>query len=524
LRIAVWTGGTRDTRPGADFNLASFWCHLGYNRLPERWVTVLRYLFEGYALDTDRRELRRGDDLVPIEPQVFDLLSYLVSQRDRVVSKDDLLTAVWKGRIVSESALTTRINAVRAALGDSGEAQRLLRTLRNRGFRFVGDVRASHEASANSALNGSPALALPDRPSLAVLPFTNMSGDPEQEYFADGMVDDILTGLSRVRWLFVIARHSSFCYKGRTVDVRQIGRELGVRYVIEGSVRKSGTRVRITAQLIDAEADAHIWADRYDGDLRDIFALQDELAMRIVAAVETNVQAAEIKRTWAKPTDSLTAYDLYLRALPAYFGQTRGDYDRAEVLLGKAVQVDPEYAEALGILTDSTANRAVQGWHESWTRGAEEACQLADRALAAGPDNSTCLANAAFAYGVVAYRFEEGLDLANRALMLHPNSVLVRNRAAAVHVVCGEGHCPMRGGPPHEPARQQESGHHHLRNPLVRALLCAPLRGVHPCREARVGIHSDGECSPQICCHIPCPTWPHRRGAGRDRRASQISA
>ena len=401
-------------------------------------ATVLRYLFEGYALDTDRRELHRGDDLVPIEPQVFDLLAYLVSQRDRVVTKDDLLTAVWNGRVVSESALTTRMNAVRSVLGDSGEAQRLIRTLRGRGFRFVGDVRASVDASANTAIAGSPALALPDRPSIAVLPFTNMSGDPEQEYFADGMVDDILTALSRVRWLFVIARHSSFCYKGRAVDVRQIGRELGVRYVIEGSVRKSGNAVRIVAQLIETESGAHLWGDRYDGDLRDIFALQDAITERIVSAVELNVQAAEIKRARTKPTDSLTAYDLYLRALPAWFGQTDVEYKRTQVLLGKALDEDPDYAEALGILTDSVGNRTIQGWHESWTRGVDETCRLAGRALVAGPDNSTCVVSAAFAYGVLADRFEEGLELANRAVMVHPNSVFVRNRAAGVYVVSGE--------------------------------------------------------------------------------------
>ena len=375
---------------------------------------------------------------MPIEPQVFDLLGYLVRHRDRVVTKDDLLTAVWNGRIVSESALTTRINAVRSVLGDSGEAQRLIRTLRGRGFRFVGDVRASEDASASITIDGPPALALPDRPSIAVLPFTNMSGDPEQEYFADGMVDDMLTALSRVRWLFVIARHSSFVYKLRSVDVRQIGRELGIRYVVEGSVRKAGNRVRITAQLIEAETGAHLWADRYDDDLRDMFALQDEITERIAAAVEANVQAAEIKRARAKPTDSLTAYDLYLRALPAYFGQTLGDYNRAEGLLGKAIEVDPEYAEVLGTLTDSVANRTVQGWHESWTRGVDEACHLAGRALVAGPDNSICVVSAAFAYGVLAYRFDEGLELADRAVMLHPNSVLVRHRAAAVYVVCGE--------------------------------------------------------------------------------------
>ncbi len=160
-------------------------------------------------------------------------------------------------------------------------------------------------------------LSLPDRPSIAVLPFANMSGDPEQEYFADGMVDDILMALSRVRWLFVIARQSSFIYKVRSADVQQIGRELGVRYVVEGSVRKSGNRVRIVAQLIETATGAHIWADRYEGDLRDIFALQDAITERIVSAVEVNVQDAEIRRARAKPTESLTAYDLYLRALPA---------------------------------------------------------------------------------------------------------------------------------------------------------------------------------------------------------------
>ena len=397
----------------------------------------MRYLFEGYALDTDRRELHRGDDLVPIEPQVFDLLAYLVSQRERVVSKDDLLTAVWKGRIVSESALTTRINAARAALGDSGEAQRLIRTLRGRGVRFVGDVRASVDASAN-AVTGSPVLALPDRPSIAVLPFANISGDPEQEYFADGMVDDILMALSRVRWLFVIARQSSFIYRARSADVQQIGRELGVRYVLEGSVRKSGTRVRLVAQLIETEGGAHLWADRFEDDLRDIFALQDAITERIVSAVEEKVRDAEIRRARAKPTDSLTAYDLYLRALPAWFGQTLVEYQRTQELLGKALEVDPAYAEALGALTDTVNTRTIQGWHESRSRGVDEASRLAGRALAAGPDNSTCLASAAFAYGVLSNRFDEAFELANRAVVVHPNSVFVCNRSAAVYGICGE--------------------------------------------------------------------------------------
>src|SRR5262245_27829568 len=291
----------------------------------------------------------------------------------------------------------------------------------------------------NLALEAGPvALPLPDRPSIAVLPFANMSGDPEQEYFADGMVDDLLMALSRVRWLFVIARQSSFIYKARSADVQQIGRELGVRYAVEGSVRKSDNRVRIVAQLIETETGAHLWADRYDGDLRDIFALQDAITERIVSAVEEKVQDAEIRRTRAKPTESLTAYDFYLRALPAWHGQTDAEYKRTQELLGKALEADPEYAEALGILTESVCTRTMQGWHESWSRGVDEASRLAGRALAAGPDNSTCLASAAFTYGVMAKRFEEGFELANLALAVHPNSVFVRNRAAAVYGICGE--------------------------------------------------------------------------------------
>jgi TolB-like protein/DNA-binding SARP family transcriptional activator len=221
---------------------------------------------------------------------------------------------------------------------------------------LAAELRKPYMARSGSEVSSGPSsepksetvlLPLPDRPSIAVLPFANMSGDPEQEYFADGMVDDTLTALSRVRWLFVIARQSSFIYKIRSADVQQIGRELGVRYVVEGSVRKSGTRVRIVAQLIETDTGAHIWADRFEGDLRDIFALQDPITERIVSAVELNVQAAEIKRARAKPTESLTAYDLYLRALPAYFGQTEVDYNRTQVLLGKALETDPEYAEAL---------------------------------------------------------------------------------------------------------------------------------------------------------------------------------
>ncbi|HEX2889088.1 winged helix-turn-helix domain-containing protein, partial [Vineibacter terrae] len=196
----------------------------------------MRYLFEDCALDTDRRELRRGTALVAVEPQVFDLLVHLIRHRERVVSKDDLLAAVWHGRIVSDSALFNRINAARTAIGDSGEAQRLIRTLPRKGLRFIGAVREAHGPPADTASpepaaegTAAAALPLPDRPSIAVLPFANMSGDPEQEYFADGISEDLITGLSRIRWLFVIARNSTFVYKHRAVDVTQVARALGVR-------------------------------------------------------------------------------------------------------------------------------------------------------------------------------------------------------------------------------------------------------------------------------------------------------
>jgi TolB-like protein len=280
----------------------------------------LRYLFEEYAFDTDRRELHRGADVVSVAPQVFDLLDYLIRNRERVVSKDDLINAIWNGRIVSDAALTTRLNAVRSAIGDSGEEQRLIKILPRKGFRFVGTVReaqgAARAATADNPVESpKPALTLPDKPSIAILPFTNLSSDPEQDYFADGMVNDIITALSHFKSLFVIARNSSFTYKGRAVDVKQIGRELGVRYVLEGSVRKAANRVRITGQLVDTATGAHLWAERFDGGLGDIFDLQDQVTESVVGAIAPAVEKAEIERARRKPTESLDAYALYLRGL-----------------------------------------------------------------------------------------------------------------------------------------------------------------------------------------------------------------
>ena len=261
----------------------------------------MRYRFEEFAFDIDRRELHRGAEVVSITPQVFDLLEYLIRNRERVVSKDDLIYAVWNGRSVSDAALSTRLNAARSAVGDTGEKQRLIKTLPRKGFRFVGAVREEDGPSSAAVASEShvelskPALALPDKPSIAVLPFQNMSGDPEQEYFADGMVEEIITALSRFKWLFVIARNSSFTFEGKAVDVKRVGRELGVRYVLEGSVRKAAGKVRIAGQLIDAVTGAHIWADRFERDLTDVFALQDEVTVAVVSAIQPQLLQTEIE-------------------------------------------------------------------------------------------------------------------------------------------------------------------------------------------------------------------------------------
>jgi len=222
--------------------------------LGHRAETKMQFLFADHTLDLERRELLCGSTPIAVAPQVFDLLTYLVQNPDRVVSKDDLIAAVWGGRIVSDSTIATRINAARKAIGDSGEEQKLIRTVARKGLRFVGDVRLQSNATEQAKATGPtpvqsheparPALPLLDRPAIAVLPFTNMSGDPEQEYFSDGISEDLITALSKLRWFFVIARNSSFIYKGRSVHMKQIAEELGVSYVVEGSVRKDDDQVR----------------------------------------------------------------------------------------------------------------------------------------------------------------------------------------------------------------------------------------------------------------------------------------
>jgi adenylate cyclase len=314
----------------------------------------LLYLFEDYVLDTERRELRRDGAAVAVEPRVFDLLAYVIENRQRVVSRDDLVARIWDGRIVSESAIASCINGVRSAVGDSGEAQRLIKTVPRKGIRFVGAVREEHGdpwAAAPTTGGEKPAgPTLPNRPSIVVLPFDNLNGEQAQDYFSDGITEDIITELSRFSELLVIACNSSFQYKGKAVDVRQVGRELGVRYVLQGSIRRSGDRVRISVQLVDAVTGAHRWAERYDRRFEDIFAIQDELTRTIAPILAAHVNQAEIERTLNKPPAAWQAYDYYLRAVhiqvPYYSSLKAADLYQVRGLLEQSLALDPEYARA----------------------------------------------------------------------------------------------------------------------------------------------------------------------------------
>ena len=286
------------------------------------------YFFEDYALDTDRRELRRGATLLSMEPQVFDLLVFLLGNRDRVVSKDDLLAWVWGKRIVSESTIASRIYAARRVVDDNGEQQRLIRTIIGKGIRFVGAVREQQDPAQSVPPPVAPRL------SIVVLPFANLSEDREQQYFADGITEDLTTDLSRIEDMFVISCNTAFTYRNKRVDTRQIGRELGVRYVLEGSVRRSGNHVRISVQLIDAATDAHLWAERFDSDTVDLFTLQNEITGRIGNTLSLELIGAEAVRPTADPD----ALDYILGDAAARPAPTRGALPRSAVRGGHAAQ------------------------------------------------------------------------------------------------------------------------------------------------------------------------------------------
>jgi adenylate cyclase len=396
-------------------------------------IRSLRYLFEEYALDTDRRELHRAAAPVSIAPQVFDLLDYLIRNRERVVSKDDLIAAIWNGRSVSDAALTTRLNVARNAIGDSGDEQRLIKTLPRKGFRFVGSVRESgQQAEAVIAENiQAPALelAIPVKPSIAVLSFQNLSGDPEQEYFADGMTEDITALLSQTHDFLVIARGSTLAYKAKPVDIADIGRQLGVRYILEGSVRRSGNKIRVTAQLVEAKTAIRVWADHYDRELTDLFAVQDDVTSGIVGALHPQLLSAEAQSYRRQPPNSLDAWGLAVRGMMSLIRLTKESLDTSVDLASRAIEIAPDFALAYGLRSFALGYRAYTQWGPDWYGDAKQASADISRTLGLQGSDPTALFLAGGASHFMA-RHRASVGLLERAIELNPNLAMAHGLLA----------------------------------------------------------------------------------------------
>jgi TolB-like protein len=360
--------------------------------------------FADFEIDVAQHELRRSGETVHMEPQVFDLLLHLVRNRERIVSKDELIETVWNGRIVSEAALSSRINAARKAIGDNGNDQLFIRTLHKRGFRFVGTVTdgapsivGPSEAVPESEVRrdaAEPADAAPEAtstgPSIAVLPFDNLGGSAESDYFSYGMTEDIIRLLARNRWLTVISRHSTIAFKGRAVDVREVGEVLAVRYVLVGSVRKTRDAVRITAELVRAADGIQLWSETYDLQLEDIFDIQEEMARQIAATIEPELSRVEQQLAARKPPDNLDAWDCYQRGLWHFWAFTAPGFDQAEALYRRAIEIDPGFARAHGALGYVNVQRALYDVPGDRQAHLEAALQHARTSVAHDDRDSFC--------------------------------------------------------------------------------------------------------------------------------------
>jgi TolB-like protein len=393
-------------------------------------------LFEGFRLD--RRGLCRRDErgvFVPvvIGSRALDVLGVLIEGDGDLVLKDEIMAAVWPGTVVEDNNLTVQISALRRTLDHGLPKGSCIQTVAGRGYRFIAPVtrleRAFPPISSPTSGNrgaelegeygpGASLAALLNKPSIAVLPFANLSGDPEQEYFVDGMVEEIITALSRIRWLFVIARNSSFTYKGRATDVKRVGRELGVRYVLEGSARRGANRVRISAQLIEAETGAHLWADHFDGSLEDVFDLQDKVATSVAGVIEPALRAAETARSARRPTSDLSAYDLCLRGAAMY---STYHMRQALALLEEAIARDPHYGPALGLAAQCCQHLATNFNAPDQDAIRPKGIGFGRRAVEVAGDDPGVLANAAMALAVLGEDLDAMIALVDRALAFNPS-------------------------------------------------------------------------------------------------------
>jgi len=412
---------------------------------------VSKYRFTEFEIDLSQQELRRLGEAVHIEPQVFDLIVHLVRNHDRIVSKDELIETIWNGRIISEAALSSRINGARRALGDNGNDQALIRTLHKRGFRFVGDVQAvsALEADAQAVRlvpdKGAAPADVPvsvsvsaevrrlddvvsesvkaeavTRPSIAVLPFGNMSDDPENDYFSYGLTEDIIRLLARNRWLSVISRHSTVAFQGRTVDAREIGEQLGVRYVMVGSVRKSRDTVRITAELVRAADSKQLWSDKYDLQLEYIFDIQEEMARQIAATIEPELSKVEQQLAARKAPESLDAWDCYQRGLWNLWRFTTPGFDLAESYFQRAIAADPNFARGHGALSYVNIQRAFIDEPKDRAARLETALRQGRHAVAL--DELDCFCHCALGRALcLTHQNDEALATLDVSLELNPS-------------------------------------------------------------------------------------------------------
>jgi TolB-like protein/DNA-binding winged helix-turn-helix (wHTH) protein len=442
----------------------------------------MTYLFGDCELDTGLRELRKNGHISAVEPKVFDLLLYLVENRDRLVDKDELNQHIWKGQFVSDAALSTCIKLARQAIGDSGKRQDYIRTVPRRGFRFVGSVEVLDPAATGKVIGVKQetshprriaaaaalvvliaaggvlawfqlwepgveptrlehmAFPLPDKPSIAVLPFENLSDDRSQDYFADGMGADLITDLSKLSGLFVIARNTSFAYKGKVVKVHEVAEQLGVRYILEGSVRRDGERVRINAELIDSTTGGHLWSERYDGTMADVFGLQDKVTAKIVEALALHLTPQEQQALARRGTTNADAYDAYLQGWQLYLQETPESFSRAIDYFEEALQLDPAYSRAHAALANLYFFAYMKRWGiQMGLSDSSELRRRSDRYLDEALKNPTVVA-----LGIQAIKLRRALEheaavaKAREAVALDPNDPDGHLRLATELVFAGD--------------------------------------------------------------------------------------
>jgi TolB-like protein/Flp pilus assembly protein TadD len=401
------------------------------------------FRFGPFLLLPDQRELLLGGVPVELGSRAFDLLLVLVRRPGQLLSKDRLIAEVWPGKVVEENNLQAQISALRKILARDVDGLRYLQTAPGRGYRFLASVEHVEPVDEITRTTAAPAgfgaplpSPLPDRPSIAVLPFVNLSGDPEQDYFSDGITEDIITALSKIRWLFVTAQNSSFTYRGNSVDVRHVARELGVRYILKGSVRKAADRLRTTAQLIDGSLGNHIWADRYDGKLVDLFALQDEITKKVAAIIEPNLLQAESTRSQNRSAEDLESWDMIMRARSLLGRSNRSDSKSAIAILERAVDCYPEYGPAYSMLAGALAASSFLGWDGMKPR-TQEAFSLATRAVEL--DDTDPRAHIALGWVALTMRCtEEAAEEFQRAIDLNPNSATAHGSLGATLSLAGQ--------------------------------------------------------------------------------------